>query len=72
MTQREYDCFFSVPDADFFRRGAGWVAHLVEFHDAHTETKQRMVKLLDHPDFPYKEAAQVSLRNFLRGHRKGY
>ena len=30
------------------------VAELVEFHDAHTETKQRMVKLLDHPDFPYK------------------
>ncbi len=48
------------------------MAHLVEFHDAHTETKQRMVKLLDHPDFPYKEAVQVSLRNFLRGHRKGY
>lgn len=32
------------------------VAELVEFHDAHTETKQRMIKLLDHPDFPYKEA----------------
>lgn len=32
------------------------VAKLVEFHDAHTETKQRMVKLIDHPDFPYKEA----------------
>ena len=32
------------------------VAELVEFHDAHTETKQRMVKLIDHPDFPYKEA----------------
>ena len=32
------------------------VAELVEFHDAHTETKQRMAKLLDHPDFPYKEA----------------
>jgi hypothetical protein len=28
----------------------------VEFHDAHTETKQRMVKLIDHPEFPYKEA----------------
>mgnify|MGYP001236430743 FL=1 len=32
------------------------VAELVEFHDAHTETKQRMVKLIDHPEFPYKEA----------------
>lgn len=32
------------------------VAELVEFHDAHTETKQRMAKLIDHPDFPYKEA----------------
>ena len=32
------------------------VAELVDFHDAHTETKQRMVKLIDHPDFPYKEA----------------
>lgn len=32
------------------------VAELVEFHDAHTETKQRMVKLIDHPDFPFKEA----------------
>ena len=32
------------------------VAELVEFHDAHTETKQRMIKLLDHPDFPYKAA----------------
>ncbi|MHB1015572.1 MAG: nitrite reductase [Desulfurivibrionaceae bacterium] len=32
------------------------VAELVEFHDAHTETKQRMIKLLDHPDFPYKKA----------------
>ena len=30
------------------------VAELVEFHDAHTETKQRMVKLIDHPEFPYK------------------
>src|SRR3989339_766628 len=29
------------------------VAELVEFHDAHTESKQRMVKLIDHPDFPY-------------------
>lgn len=32
------------------------IADLVEFHDAHTEKKQRMVKLIDHPDFPYKEA----------------
>jgi NAD(P)H-nitrite reductase large subunit len=32
------------------------VAELVEFHDAHTETKQRMVKLIDHPEFPFKEA----------------
>ncbi|MBA3002986.1 MAG: nitrite reductase [Desulfurivibrio sp.] len=32
------------------------VAELVEFHDAHTETKQRMVKLIDHMDFPFKEA----------------
>ena len=32
------------------------VAELVEFHDVHTETKQRMVKLIDHPEFPYKEA----------------
>lgn len=32
------------------------VGELVDFHDAHTETKQRMVKLIDHPDFPYKEA----------------
>ena len=32
------------------------VAELVEFHDAHTETKQRMAKLIDHPEFPYKEA----------------
>jgi NAD(P)H-nitrite reductase large subunit len=32
------------------------VAELVEFHDAHTESKQRMIKLIDHPDFPYKEA----------------
>ncbi|MFA7383698.1 MAG: nitrite reductase [Desulfurivibrionaceae bacterium] len=32
------------------------VAELVEFHDAHTESKQRLVKLIDHPDFPYKEA----------------
>lgn len=31
------------------------VAELVEFHDAHTETKQRMVKLLDHSDFPFKD-----------------
>ncbi|MDG4474634.1 nitrite reductase [Thiovibrio frasassiensis] len=31
------------------------VAELVEFHDAHTETKQRMVKLIDHPEFPFKE-----------------
>ena len=29
---------------------------LVDFHDSHTETKQRMIKLLDHPDFPYREA----------------
>ncbi|OGQ85411.1 MAG: nitrite reductase [Deltaproteobacteria bacterium RIFOXYD12_FULL_56_24] len=32
------------------------VAELVEFHDAHTESKQRMVKLINHPEFPYKEA----------------
>lgn len=32
------------------------VVKLVEFHDAHTETKQRMIKLVDHPEFPYKEA----------------
>lgn len=32
------------------------VAELVEFHDVHTESKQRMAKLIDHPDFPYKEA----------------
>ncbi|MFZ5775394.1 MAG: nitrite reductase [Thermodesulfobacteriota bacterium] len=29
---------------------------LVDFHDRHTETKQRMIKLIDHPDFPYREA----------------
>lgn len=32
------------------------IAELVEFHDSHTEKKQRMAKLIDHPDFPYKEA----------------
>ena len=32
------------------------VAELVEVHDAHTESKQRMVKLINHPEFPYKEA----------------
>lgn len=30
------------------------VARLVDFHDTHTESKQRMAKLVDHPDFPYK------------------
>ncbi len=32
------------------------IEELVEFHHAHTEKKQRMAKLVDHPDFPYKEA----------------
>lgn len=32
------------------------VEKLVEFHDAHTKKKQRMFKLLDHPDFPWPEA----------------
>lgn len=30
------------------------IEELVNFHDAHTMGKQRMVKLIDHPDFPYK------------------
>jgi dissimilatory sulfite reductase (desulfoviridin) alpha/beta subunit len=32
------------------------IGELVEFHDAHTEKKQRMGKLIDHADFPYQEA----------------
>jgi len=32
------------------------IEDLVEFHHAHTEKKQRMVKLIDHPEFPYPEA----------------
>ena len=32
------------------------IEELVEFHDAHTQKKQRMFKLIDHPEFPYKEA----------------
>ncbi len=32
------------------------VEKLVEFHDTHTNKKQRMSKLLDHPDFPWPNA----------------
>jgi NAD(P)H-nitrite reductase large subunit len=32
------------------------IEELVEFHDAHTKKKQRMFKLIDHLEFPYKEA----------------
>lgn len=32
------------------------IEKLVNFHDAHTVKKQRMFKLIDHPDFPYPEA----------------
>ncbi len=32
------------------------IGELVNFHDSHTTKKQRMIKLLDHPDFPYKDA----------------
>jgi len=32
------------------------VIRLVDFHDAHTGSKQRMAKLINHPDFPYKNA----------------
>lgn len=31
------------------------IGELVNFHDLKTETKQRMNKLLDNPDFPFKE-----------------
>ncbi len=31
------------------------VEKLVNFHDAHTKKKQRMRKLLDHPEFPFPE-----------------
>jgi len=30
------------------------ITELVSFHELKTETKQRMHKLLDHPDFPFK------------------
>jgi NAD(P)H-nitrite reductase large subunit len=33
------------------------IEKLVNFHDAHTIKKQRLYKLLDHPDFPFPEAA---------------
>lgn len=33
-----------------------FVEKLVNFHDAHTKKKQRMRKLLDHPEFPYPDA----------------
>ena len=33
------------------------IEKLLDFHDAHTNKKQRMAKLLDHPKFPYPEAA---------------
>jgi len=29
---------------------------LINFHDAHTKQKQRMYKLLEHPEFPFLEA----------------
>ena len=29
---------------------------LIEFHDRKTATKQRMVKLMDDPEFPYPES----------------
>ncbi|RJX36219.1 MAG: nitrite reductase [Desulfurivibrio sp.] len=32
------------------------IDRLISFHDAHTSQKQRMYKLLDHPEFPYPEA----------------
>lgn len=32
------------------------VEKLVAFHDAHTKKKQRMYKLIDHPEFPYPQA----------------
>jgi dissimilatory sulfite reductase (desulfoviridin) alpha/beta subunit len=32
------------------------IEKLVNFHDAHTVKKQRIYKLLDHPDFPFPEA----------------
>lgn len=31
------------------------IERLVNFHDAHTNQKQRMFKLLDHPDFPFPQ-----------------
>ncbi|MFH1217233.1 MAG: nitrite reductase [Pseudomonadota bacterium] len=31
------------------------VEKLVNFHDAHTKKKQRMRKLIDHPEFPYPD-----------------
>lgn len=33
------------------------IVKLVDFHDKHTKKKQRMIKLLDHPEFPWPEAA---------------
>lgn len=33
------------------------IEKLLNFHDSHTTKKQRMAKLLNHPDFPYPEAA---------------
>jgi NAD(P)H-nitrite reductase large subunit len=42
------------------KAGEAEVLHVIEklinFHDAHTTQKQRMYKLLDHPDFPFPEA----------------
>lgn len=32
------------------------VQKLVEFHDMHTKKKQRMHKLIDHPEFPWPQA----------------
>ncbi len=33
------------------------IEKLLDFHDTHTNKKQRMAKLLNHPEFPYPEAA---------------
>lgn len=33
------------------------IEKLLDFHDAHTNKKQRMAKLPNHPEFPYPEAA---------------
>jgi len=35
------------------------VDRLIAFHDAHTESKQRLAKLIDHPEFPFRGLEQA-------------